>query len=74
MFNSPGNMVSGPKWKAALYIDERASSEQAGSLTMIYSGQAGGFFAATTNFIDEMLVSSQLQSNLVSMESVGGFV
>jgi hypothetical protein len=55
LFNTPGNMVTGPKWKAALYIDQRASSEQADSLTKIYSGQAGGFFAAVSNFIGEML-------------------
>lgn len=55
MFNAPGNMLKGPKWKAALYIDEKASSEQYGALTKIYSGQAGGFFAAVTNLIGEML-------------------
>lgn len=55
MFNAPGNMVTGPKWKAALYIDDKASSEQADALTKIYSGQAGGFFAAAANFIGETL-------------------
>jgi hypothetical protein len=55
MFNAPGNMLKGPKWKAALYIDEKASSEQYDALTKIYSGQAGGFFAAVTNLIGEML-------------------
>ena len=55
MFNSPGNMVKGPKWKAALYIDEGASHEQKDAITKIYTGQAGGFFAAATNFIGEML-------------------
>ena len=28
MFNTPGNMFTGPKWKAALYIDERATQQQ----------------------------------------------
>jgi hypothetical protein len=55
MFNAPGNMLKGPKWKAALYIDEKASSEQNDALTKIYSGQAGGFFAAVANLIGEML-------------------
>ena len=36
-------MLTGPKWDAALYIDERASKEQTDSLVTIYSGQAGGF-------------------------------
>ena len=44
LFHSPGNMLTGPKWDAALYIDERASKEQTDSLATIYSGQAGGFF------------------------------
>src|SRR3954470_13324787 len=25
LFHTPGNMLSGPKWNAALYIDERAN-------------------------------------------------
>jgi len=32
-------MLSGPKWNAALYIDERANKEQNDSLITIYSGQ-----------------------------------
>ena len=55
IFNSPGNMVTGPKWKAALYIDERATQEQKDAIIKIYSGQAGGFFAAASNLIGEML-------------------
>jgi hypothetical protein len=55
LFNTPGSMVTGPKWKVALYIDRRASSEQTDSLMKINSGQAGGFFAAASNFIGEML-------------------
>jgi hypothetical protein len=47
-------MVKGPKWKAALYIDQRATQEQKDAITKIYSGQAGGFFAAA-NLIGEML-------------------
>jgi hypothetical protein len=38
-----------------LYIDQRASKEQSDSLAKIFSGQAGGFFAAATNLIGEML-------------------
>jgi hypothetical protein len=55
LFHTPGNMVTGPKWNAALYIDERASKEQKDSLVTIYSGQAGGFFAAMSNLIGKML-------------------
>ena len=55
MFHTPGNMVTGPKWKAALYIDYRASVEQTDALKRIYSDQADGFFAAVANFIGEIL-------------------
>lgn len=55
MFNAPGNMFKGPKWKGALYIDEKASAQQNDALTKIYSGQAGGFFSAITSLVGEML-------------------
>ena len=56
VFHTPGNMLTGPKWKAALYIDERATKEQSDSLTKIFSGQSGGFFAGVaTTFIGEVL-------------------
>lgn len=58
LFNSPGNMFTGPKWKAALYIDKRATQQQKDLITKIYSGQAGGFFAAARNLIGGMLVKS----------------
>ena len=38
-----------------LYIDERANKEQTDSITTIYSGQAGGFFAAASNLIGKIL-------------------
>ena len=28
IFHTPGNMLTGPKWDVALYIDERATKEQ----------------------------------------------
>ena len=49
MFNTPGNMLKGPKWKAALYIDEKTSPQQNDALIKIYSGHAGGFFAAVNS-------------------------
>ena len=56
VFHTPGNMATGPKWKAALYIDDRATTDQSDSLIKIFSGQAGGFFHIfATNFIGEVL-------------------
>jgi|SRR3990172_5172081 len=55
VFYTPGNMVSGPKWRAALYLDERASREQADALGHIFSGQAGGFLANVAALIGEVM-------------------
>lgn len=54
-FHAPGNMFTGPKWKAALYLDEKAGKEQAEALGKIYSGQAGGFFAVMAGLIGEIV-------------------
>lgn len=55
LFHTPGNMLTGPKWDVALYIDERATKEQNDALVAIYSGQAGGFFAVASNLIGRIL-------------------
>ena len=55
VFHTPGNMFTGPKWKAALYIDEKADKEQTDALGKIYSGQAGGFFAVVAGLIGKIL-------------------
>lgn len=55
VFHTPGHMFTGPKWKAALYLDERASKEQADALGKIYSGQAGGFFGVVAGLIGEIV-------------------
>jgi hypothetical protein len=54
VFHTPGNMYTGPKWKAALYLDERATKEQADALGKIYSGKAGGFFGVIAGLIGEL--------------------
>lgn len=55
VFHTPGNMFTGPKWKAALYLDERAGKEQADALGKIYSGQAGGFFSVVAGLFGEIV-------------------
>lgn len=55
IFYAPGNMVSGPRWRAALYLDERASQDQAEALVKIFSGQAGGFLADIAALIGEVM-------------------
>lgn len=55
IFYAPGNMAKGPKWKAALYLDQLASQNQSEALGKIFSGQAGGFPANLAAFIGEVM-------------------
>jgi len=54
MAHSPGHMLQ-TKWKVALYLDERANTEQQAALGGIFSGQAGGHLAALGPLIGEVL-------------------
>ena len=52
--HAPGHMLQ-TKWRAALYLDERASEPQQQSLTKIFGGQAGGHPAVLAQFVDDIL-------------------
>lgn len=52
--HSPGHMMETP-WRAAVYIDNRASEAQQQSLINIFSGQAGGHPARIATHIGEVL-------------------
>ena len=51
--HTPGNMADGD-WRAALYLDERASPEQQEALGKIFGGQAGGHPAELVGFVGEV--------------------
>jgi hypothetical protein len=54
--HAPGHMFTGPKWKIALYLDEKANNDQKDALTKIFTGQAGGeFFAEIFPLVGEIL-------------------
>jgi hypothetical protein len=53
LVHSPGKMHE-TKWKAAVYVDRRATPEQRGSLLRIFGGQAGGHPAALAAQIGEL--------------------
>ena len=44
MFNSPGNMITGPKWKRHCPLTITRHQNRQTHLQRSYSGQAGGFF------------------------------
>jgi hypothetical protein len=54
LLHSPGKMHE-VKWKAAVYVDQRATEAQKGALLRIFGGQAGGHPAALASFIGELL-------------------
>jgi hypothetical protein len=56
---SPGHMQK-VKWKAALYLDAKASKAQADALGQIYGGKFGGNPAALAPYIGEMLGARSL--------------
>jgi hypothetical protein len=51
--HSPKRMIDGG-WKVALYLDDRASMEQAEALAAVFSGRAGGHLAVLGPLIDEV--------------------
>ena len=52
--HGPGHMLH-TKWRAALYLDERASDPQRQALTRIFAGQAGGHSGALASFVGDVL-------------------
>src|ERR1043166_537353 len=52
--DTPKVMTEG-NWKIGLFIDERASDEQADKLGAIFSGQAGGPMSALVPLVGEVL-------------------
>jgi hypothetical protein len=51
---TPGHMTQ-TKWKVALYLDDKAGSDQQKALGTIFSGQAGGHLAALGPLIGEVM-------------------
>ncbi len=52
--HAPGHMLQ-VKWNAAVYLDERATTEQHQALTQIFGGQAGGVPAVLCSFVGKVL-------------------
>ena len=64
----PGKPYDGG-WTLGVYLDQRASTEQAEALGTILSGQAGGMFAALGGLIGTALPPKQVA---ISFDTVGG--
>jgi hypothetical protein len=54
--HASGHMLTGPKWKIALYLDEKANIDQKDALIRIFTGQVGGdFFVEMLSRTGELL-------------------
>ena len=53
-FPGPGKMLDG-NWTAALYVDDKASTDQREGLSSIFSGQAGGPMQLVSGLISNFL-------------------
>jgi hypothetical protein len=65
--DSPGTMHEVP-WKAALYVDERATEQQKDALLKIFSGQSGGHPARLAGHIGQVLGVASVP---ISFERIG---
>jgi hypothetical protein len=52
--DAPGNMIDG-NWRVGVFMDEKASQEQAEALAAVFSGEKGGPMEMLSGLIGEML-------------------
>jgi len=51
----PGNVLTPGSWKAAVFVDDRATDEQQAALLKVFTGQAGGAIADLAGLIGEVV-------------------
>ena len=51
----PGNILTPKSWKAVVFVDDRASSDQEGALLRLFTGQLGGAVADLAGLIGEVV-------------------
>jgi len=51
----PGNILTPASWKAAVFVDDRATDEQADALLKVFTGKLGGAIADLAGLIGEVV-------------------
>ena len=51
----PGNVLTPASWKAAIFVDDRATAEQEQALLKVFTGQLGGAVADLAGLIGEVI-------------------
>ena len=77
--HAPDNLVKG-NWRLALYIDDRASAEQAKAIEELWGGKHGGYLAVIASLVSEVMGVRQAKIDWVEdgkhrhfhVEGVGG--
>jgi hypothetical protein len=69
----PGNILAG-NWKAAVFVDERASEAQHGALLKVFTGQLGGGIADLAALIGEVVAVERVPITFTVDEGGGRLI
>jgi hypothetical protein len=69
----PGNVLAG-NWKVALFVDDKASDEQADALVSAFSGKLGGPLADTASLVGEVVAVERAPIKFDVQEGKGTLV
>jgi hypothetical protein len=69
----PGNVLKG-NWKVALFVDDKASEEQADALVSAFSGKLGGPLADTASLVGEVVAVERAPITFDVQEGKGRLV
>jgi hypothetical protein len=70
----PGNVLTPLSWKAAVFVDERATDEQQGALLAVFTGQKGGAIADLAGLIGEVVSVERVPITFTVDEGAGRLV
>jgi len=69
----PGNVLKG-NWKVALFVDDKASDEQADALVSAFSGKLGGPLADTASLVGEVVAVERVPIKFDVQEGKGSLI
>jgi hypothetical protein len=69
----PGNVLAG-NWKVALFVDDKASDEQADAMVSAFSGKLGGPLADTASLVGEVVAVERVPITFDVQEGKGTLI
>ena len=67
----PGNVLAPASWKAAVFVDDRATDAQQAALLKVFTGQAGGAVADLAGLIGEVVAVERVPITFTVNEGRG---